>query len=158
MVYTDSDSDGRALWKVSIDGGNPVRLLKSADSPAVSPDGKWIACRYPKGHTDRIAIIPFEGGEPVKLLYCPPEERNAPNRLHWTPDGRAITYVTRKSGVDNIWSQPLNGGSAKQLTNFDNYRIYSYGWSLDGKQLVCARGADIYNIILITDSAVEKGL
>ena len=35
------------LWKVSIDGGEPVQLNDNASSrPAISPDGKWIACAY----------------------------------------------------------------------------------------------------------------
>ena len=154
VVYGGVVSGKAALWKVSIDGGNPVQLTnEDSDAPVVSPDGKWIACRYWNEQSDspqRIAVIPFEGGEPIKL-FDGPQPGPGGQRIRWTPDGRAITYVETRGGVANIWSQSIDGGPARRLTDFKDQLIFAHDWSYDGKQLVCARGAVVRTIGLWTD-------
>jgi Tol biopolymer transport system component len=109
---------------------------------AVSPDGKWIASLW---HVDpsKIAIIPFEGGQPIKLLDT------GWNRVHWTPDGRALAYVDRRD-PSNISSQPVDGNPSRKLTDFKSDRIFSFAWSRDGKQLALARGTLTNDVILIS--------
>ena len=68
----------------------------------------------------------------------------------WTPDGKAITYVRREQQVDNLWLQPLNGGPARQLTEFSSDQIYKFAWSPDGRNLAVARGRRGYDLVLIT--------
>lgn len=154
VVYSNAGTAKTTLWKVSIDGGNPVQLTNNdSSSPVPSPDGKWIACRYGNEQNDsldRIAVIPFEGGEPTKLFDLPP--------VRWTSDGRALTYVGKRGGVANIWSQSIDGGPARQLTDFkDNLlEIWEYDWSHDGKQLACVRGVMVPTIVLISDSSKQQ--
>jgi serine/threonine protein kinase/Tol biopolymer transport system component len=154
VVYGTVISGKAALWRVSIDGGNPVQLThKESDSPVVSPDGKWIACRYWNEQSDspkHIAVIPFEGGEPIKVFENP--QSGFPQRIRWRPDGRAITYVDTRGGVSNIWSQPIDGGPARRLTDFKDQLIFAHDWSPDGKQFACARGVVVSTVVLITDS------
>jgi eukaryotic-like serine/threonine-protein kinase len=149
VVYGGVVSGKWVLWKVSIEGGNPVQLTnEDCESPVVSPDGKWIACLYRSEQGDspeHIALIPFEGGKPVKLFGSPGQH------LRWSPDGRAITYMDGREGGSSIWSQPIDGGPAKRLTNFKDQLVLSYDWSPDGKQLVYARGVGVRTIGLWTD-------
>jgi len=142
VVYT-SRPEGH-LWKVPIDGGEPVRVTDYyVPGSVVSPDGKWIASLW---HEDpsKIAIIPFEGGQPIKLLDI------GWTRVHWTPDGRALAYVDRRD-PSNISSQPLDGSPSRKLTDFKSDRIFSFGWSRNGKQLVLARGTLTNDVILISN-------
>jgi serine/threonine protein kinase/Tol biopolymer transport system component len=154
VVYVSVVSGKTALWKVSIDGGDPVQLTnKDSNSPVVSPDGRWIACRYWNEQNDaprRIAVIPFEGGKPIKLFNGPPPGPG--QRIRWTSDGHAISYVDTQSKVSNIWSQPIDGGPARRLTDFKDQLIFAHDWSHDGKQLAVARGVMVSTIVLITDS------
>jgi serine/threonine protein kinase/Tol biopolymer transport system component len=149
VVYGGVVSGKWLLWTISIEGGNPMQLTnEDCDSPVVSPDGKWIACFYRSEQSDsseHIALIPFEGGKPVKLFSSP--GRN----LRWSPDGRAITYMEGLEGGSSIWSQPIDGGPARRLTNFKDQLVLSYDWSRDGKQLVCARGVAVRTSVLWTD-------
>jgi Tol biopolymer transport system component len=137
----------------SIDGGEPVRLTdKWTQNPTVSPDGSLIACFYredqPNART-RVAVIPFAGGEPVKVLDLPrPSFSGAPG-LRWTPDGRALTFIDTINGVSNIWSLPLDGGAPKQLTDFKTDQIFAFDLSRDGKQLALSRGTQTSDVILI---------
>jgi Tol biopolymer transport system component/DNA-binding winged helix-turn-helix (wHTH) protein len=153
VVYTSFDESGKlTLWKVSIDGGEPTQLTRQVSLyPAVSPDGKLIACQYRDEQTKRmvISIVPFTGGDPVKVF----KEMPLPDYgiLRWTPDGRALTYILTRDGISNIWLQPLDGGQPKQLTNFKEDQIFRLAWSRDGKYLAFDRGITIKDIILISD-------
>jgi TolB protein len=150
VVYESNASGKMAVWKTSIDGGEPQQLTdRVTEEPAISPDGKLIACFYYPGQSIKILIIPFDGGEP--LYQFDVQEGSRDKAPIWTADGRAITYVVNRSGVSNIWSQSLTGGPPKQLTDFKSDRIFAYDYSRDGKQLVLSRGTVSNDVVLITD-------
>ena len=71
--------------------------------------------------------------------------------LHWSPDGRYITYVDHRGGIDNIRGQPIEGGEPKQLTNFEDSLILSFDWMKDGS-LVVSRGVIMSDVVLIDDA------
>ena len=71
--------------------------------------------------------------------------------LQWAPDGRAIVYSEEKDGVSNLWSKPLDGAPARQMTRFREDEIRSFAWSRDGKQLALSRGRSSSDVVLITD-------
>jgi serine/threonine protein kinase len=149
LVYVHEDSGLPTLWKVPADGGDAVMLVdKPAGNPVYSPDGKLIACSYGNG---KVAIIPSQGGDPVKVFDIPTPFIIEPG-FQWTPDGSALTYVDTQERVSNIWSQPLDNGSPKKLTNFTSEEIISFAWSSDGKQLALARGVETGDVVLISDS------
>ena len=155
VVFQSTRSGSLSAWKVSIDGGEPVRLTdKWTANPTVSPDGSLIACFYREGQSNptvKVAVIPFAGGDPVKLLDLPrPSFSGAPG-LRWTPDGRALTFIDTINGVSNIWSLPLDGGAPKQLTEFKTDQIFWFDFSRDGKQLALSRGTQTSDVIVIRD-------
>ena len=159
VIYTAVVSGETRLWKVSIDGGEPVRLTDNHSSrPAVSPDGKSIAFLYREQQNSplRIAIIPFEGGQPTKLLDLPPGYNTSqviagiPQALHWLPDGRSFAYIVTRDGVSNIWSVAVDGGAPKQLTNFTSDQIVWFDLSRDGKPTLFSRGATTKDVVLIS--------
>jgi len=71
--------------------------------------------------------------------------------VQWSPDNKSIFYSMSANNVTNIWSQPLDGGPAKQVTQFDDLFMTSFAWSRDGKQLACTRGSLVRDAILVTD-------
>ncbi|HVF47203.1 MAG TPA: DPP IV N-terminal domain-containing protein [Pyrinomonadaceae bacterium] len=140
-----------STWKMPAEGGEPVQITdKQSRSATVSPDGKLIAYFYREENSPwRLAIAPFEGGEPLKTFDIPAIPDPS---LRWTPDGRAVAYVdTSKNGVSNIVAQPLDGGAPKQLTDFKEMRIFSFDYSRDGKQLALSRGIISTDVVLISN-------
>jgi serine/threonine protein kinase/Tol biopolymer transport system component len=130
------------LWKVPMEGGAPAQLTTELSHyAAISPDGKRIAY-FSGGPTANIAVIPSEGGPPMKTFDSP--RGSLLPGLRWTPDGQALTYVRG----DNIWSQPFDGGPPTQLTDFKTERIYAFDWSRDGRLLV-SRGVTNRDVVLI---------
>jgi Tol biopolymer transport system component len=154
VVFQSARSGSVRVWKVSIDGGEPVPLTdKWTANPTVSPDGSLIACFYREGQqnaTLKVAIIPFAGGDPVKVLDIP-YSVSGPAGLRWTPDGHALTFIDTINGVSNIWSLPLDGGAPKQLTDFKTDEIFWFDFSRDGRQLALSRGTRTSDVILIRD-------
>ena len=159
VVYS-SYADGRmTLWKVPLEGGAAARITDAvAYMPQVSPDGKFIAYSYShfpnteiiKNPTvTRIAVMPFGGGEPVKVFEIP--SGNAISAaVRWSRDGRALLYTVNDGTVGNIWSQPLDGGKAAQLTQFKEKMITTFTFAPDNR-LYCVRGTLLRDATLITD-------
>lgn len=138
------------LWKVGIDGGQPTEITdKYSNNPVFSPDGKQIACMYlaQAAGSQTLAILPSEGGEPIKTLPFTGPITN----LRWTVDGRALVYGKTKNGVTNLWAQPIDGSAPKQLTNFASERIFSFDFSRDGKQVALSRGTQTSDVVLISN-------
>jgi Tol biopolymer transport system component len=69
------------------------------------------------------------------------------------PDGKSIVYVAREKGVDNLWSQALDGSNRKQLTSFDKDLIFRYAFSQDGKQIAIERGNIESDAFLFRDTS-----
>lgn len=150
VVYRSTCEADPGLWRVSIDGGQPVRLTeKSGSWPAVSPDSKFVACGYASiPGKEQLAIFPIEGGPAVRFFDVPPLA-NFRYGVRWTPDGKAITYRDWGAG---LWRQPVEGGAAQRIKGLPDEKIYSYGWSRDGKTFAFTRGSEIRDIILLSSS------
>ena len=141
------------LWKISVEGGDAVRLISSpASFPEISPDGRLLSCIYflgddPRFSASRIAILPAAGGLPIKTLERPAD---AHAEIHWAPTSRALDYVRNIGGVDSIWRQRLDGGKPVRITSFKADRLSNFAWSHDGARLAVVRGKTVSNIVLIT--------
>ena len=139
------------VWKVAIDGGQPVQLTdRFSQTPVFSPDGKQIACRYleqPNAQF-KFAILPSEGGPPIRTFTFP---TGGVTNLRWSVDGRALIYGITQRGISNLWAQPTDGSPAKQLTNFASERIFNFDLSRDGKQVALSRGTQSSDVVLISN-------
>jgi serine/threonine protein kinase len=151
VVYHSGNQGRRTLWRVPTEGGNPEQLTDYPSvCPVVSPDGKWISTYY-RLETKapwRLGVVPFNGGPPVKSFEVP-QGVLFQSLVRWTPDGSALAYIMNKDGVSNIWIQPLDGGPAKQITNFQSNQIFWFEWSPDGRQLGVSRGAITSDVVMI---------
>jgi eukaryotic-like serine/threonine-protein kinase len=156
VVFQHAEPDHPyGLWRVSIDGGTPEKISEGiAIRPAVSPDGKLIAFWYNDEQQDsrwRLKVINFEGGATYNTFdVAGTVQVQWDTPLRWSPDGRYLVYVDHSSGIDNLWGHPIDGGAPKQLTKFEEGKIFAYGWLKDGS-LVTSRGVITADVVLIRD-------
>jgi eukaryotic-like serine/threonine-protein kinase len=152
IFYNAFNSGVMSLNKISIDGGEVTQLTHEwSIRPNVSPDGKYIAFIKMEEHHKRllVALMPFAGGEPIKVFSQMPVPEH--HLLRWSPDGRALHYIHTVDGVANIWSQPIDGSTPVQITNFKSDSIFRFAWSRDGRNLALDRGVTISDVVLIND-------
>lgn len=154
VVYASLLNEKTTAWKVSIDGGTPVQLTDyECVAPSFSPDGRFVSCIIPSESVAKkgsIAVIPAEGGAPVKLFNVVPFFWSYLS-ARWTPDGQALIFRDSETYVNNLWKQPLAGGPPGQLTNFKTEIIFNYAFSRDGRRLILSRGQTHSNVVLLKD-------
>jgi Tol biopolymer transport system component len=153
VFFNSNRVGGLNLWKVSINGGPPVLLSDMfAAFPAVSPDGKWIACYHvDEKNPSQLIIFPFEGGQPAKTINLPNTLGPLNGHPSWSADGKSVMFVNRLNNLANVWSQPIDGSPPKPITNFKSLWIYYFAPSRDGKQIALSRGDQYQDIVLIKD-------
>jgi eukaryotic-like serine/threonine-protein kinase len=147
------------LMKVPIDGGQPEQVgkefLEFGGSFDIAHDGKTtVLGTYDfKLQRPNISLISLESGQVLRTMEYDPRHRG---QVRFSPDGKSVVYPIRDKGVDNLWSQPLDGGNGRQLTNFSSLKIYSYQWSPDGKTLALVRGDSPTDLVLIQDAQKKR--
>ncbi|MEN3334132.1 MAG: tricorn protease [Blastocatellia bacterium] len=141
------------IYRVSVEGGTPMQV--SADRyaneywAAPSPDGTRLAFTargiastqwWRKGHShlDECEIWLMRDTSPP--TYEQLSDGDGKNMWPmWSADGRAVYYVSDRSGAQNIWTR-APGGQAKPLTNFKDGRVIVFEhdfaiWKLDTASL-----------------------
>jgi eukaryotic-like serine/threonine-protein kinase len=151
VLYQDSGSGNRVM-KVPVEGGQPTKVSDELTAEfAVSPDGKTAAMAtfgHLAEHIEKLTLVAIDSGQVLKSLDF---EHPRSGHLRFSPDGKAIVYSVRTAGVDNLWSQPLDGSKGKQITDFPAEHIVDFHWSFDGKQLGLIRGHTDSDVVLIHD-------
>lgn len=143
------------LWRLSVDGGTPQKITDGVSTRAtISPDGKLIAFWYNDERETsswKLKVIHFENGATYKVFdVAPTVQVGWDTPLQWTHDGRYLTYVDHRGGIDNLWGQSIEGRAAQQLTHFEDSKIFSFSWMKDGS-LVASRGVVTSDVVLIND-------
>jgi tricorn protease len=139
------------LYTVDSKGGM-ARKLTSHNGyemfPWFSPDGSQIAFTGQYDGNTEVFIIPAAGGSPRRLTYTATlgrdnvSDRMGPNNIvmDWTPDGKYITYRSRKqsfnSFIGQLYRVSAEGGLSEELPlptgGFSS-------WSPDGNKLAYNR-------------------
>jgi Tol biopolymer transport system component len=142
-----------SLWKVSVAGGEPVRVTdypSGWDDSSYSPDDKWIGCYFRDEQLgERYGIIPASGGRPIRHFQFPGFQYQS---VRWTADSRYLSFIGAPPDPSNIWLQPAEGGEPRKLTDFKTDYIYKHKWSRDGKTLALARGRPAFDVVLLKDN------
>jgi len=137
LYYLDA-AENHFLKRIPIDGGSPETIIKSPAIPyALSPDGKTVVTFEAResDHTSILVSYSLEDGKKSAFEFDP---RGLAD-IAFMPSGKAIAYVVREKGVDNLWVQPLDGSARRQLTRFTSERISGFAFSKDGRQLAVGR-------------------
>ena len=128
---------------------------------AFSGDGKWEAAFADVKNPATSVLEPkivlvsnFSARNPV--VRSLPLNPDISLSGQFTPDGKFVAYAIEKSGVGNIWLQPLDGSPGHAITNFTSEVIRELHWSPDGKRLAVVRGHDESNAVLFRESAASQ--
>jgi len=152
VVYVDR-GDNHAIKRVSIEGGEPETLVKEGlGGWRLSPDGKTIVSMEVR-ELDHRLVLRFDSIEDKKTNYHDLDQRASPAvPVAYAPDPKAVVYVVRDKGVDNLWEQPLDNSPPRQLTHFTSERIERFCFSPDGTKVAIERGHVDSDAVLLRDT------
>ena len=118
------------LYLVSTSGGKPVPLVswKGADeSPAWSPDGRWIAFMSQAGASEEwyvnnhVCIVSPSGGTP-KNITADFDQRVSTiglGDLQWTPDGSSVIFLSAQHTATHLFRAFADGRPVEPVTTGD---------------------------------------
>jgi TolB protein len=124
-VYT-VDVAGKDLRPVAVTRGE----LSQEESPAWSPDGKWIAYSSTRHGNQELYIATPEGKDEKRLTSDPATDAHP----SWSPDGKQIAFATDRWGDLEIAALEVESGKLSRLTTSRGLDDYP-AWSPDGKQI-----------------------
>jgi Tol biopolymer transport system component/DNA-binding winged helix-turn-helix (wHTH) protein len=152
VLYQSSAGGQSSVWKIPIGGGKPERLSSDlSGGPAISPDGKTLAYFEALRDGFKGVVEPMDHSSPRRIFPLSFAGLPPNNTLAWSEDGKSVQFVKTREKVSNLWSQPIAGGPAKQLTHFSSGQIFAFAWSPDFKELALARGDVTRDVVVIED-------
>ncbi|MFN7934195.1 MAG: S41 family peptidase [Bryobacteraceae bacterium] len=159
--HSSSQDIGRMndVFRVKSTGGTPMPVAADRYAneffSAPSPDGSMVAINargaasqqwWRKGHSnlDRSEIwLVKPGATPVYERVSDGAAREI--WPMWAPDGKSFYFVSDRTGVENIWRQPV-GGTSRQVSQFKDGRVLWPTLSYDGKLFVFERDFTIWKM------------
>jgi dipeptidyl aminopeptidase/acylaminoacyl peptidase len=107
--------------------------LKTVTDPQISPDGRQVA--YVVGEIDRegdgyrsaIWLVAVDGSGARRLTYSD----RGDTQPRWSPDGRALAFVSNRTGSNQLYVLPITGGEPRRLTDLPR-GVSEIAWSPDG--------------------------
>ena len=140
LVFQRGYAWGQPTRLARVTLGSQPELLTTRMSlrPVVSPDGRRLAFFRMDPQGWRLVVIAVDDGREVAAFALPSSSRS--RTIRWTPDGSGLAYIDAPDGIDNIWIQPLEGGTPGRLTRFETGSPIEYfEWSRDGARLAIMR-------------------
>jgi Tol biopolymer transport system component/DNA-binding winged helix-turn-helix (wHTH) protein len=139
IVFTSDLSGARHIWRMDVDGGNPVQLTmgNGEDYPYCSPDGRWVYYTHlERGGADRPTIgrVSIDGGEMKQLT----KDFTAFPSI--SPDGKSFACLYAEGPGPMPWKiavYTIEGGAPIKIFS-QPLQSQTIRWTPDGRGLTYA--------------------
>ena len=131
-------------WVASAQTVRPLEIrdlfaLRTVRSPALSPDGDWVAFTVSamdvdadRSDTDVYMASTVDLGAEALRLTTSDRSETSPR---WSPDGRYLAFLSSRDGdLTQVWLLDRRGGEATRLTEYAG-NVSDLAWSPDASRL-----------------------
>ncbi len=138
LIFASNRGGSYDLWRISPDGGTPVRvdgIGLDAHQPSIARSGARLAYSQQSIDTNiwRIPARPGAGEPNLRVKLIGSTRRDENPRL--SSDGQKIVFESNRSGSRELWISDSEGGNQAQLTYFGGPTTGNARWSPDGRQI-----------------------
>lgn len=129
ILYTSDLTGTKHIWRMGIDGSNPIQLTGGGgeDDPSYSPDGKWVF--YTNIASDNYSVwkVPIDGGKPIQLTDAFATSPAV------SPDGKLMACFLVTGSNRRIAIYPAEGGQPIKVFPTIMQGSPSLRWTPDGR-------------------------
>jgi serine/threonine protein kinase len=150
IVVAGSDRNGLGLFKLPVDGGEPVRIATGPLlDPVWSPRGDLIVYCGPQVFTLTPLLAVHPDGTPTKLPEIKVQREGA--RARFLPDGTGLVYMLGNTLAEqDFWLLDLNTMHSRRLTRLSSPAVMrTFDITPDGRRIVFDRLTEDSDILLI---------
>ncbi|ASR37146.1 dipeptidyl aminopeptidase [Prauserella marina] len=154
------DLDGNAtLSTLRAIGGNGDTAWTHGErdsSPAISPDGRWVAFLRVSGHAARpqIHVIPAGGGDARQVTWLP----LGADEPVWAPDSRHLAFTARVPEPGRYGVALAEGEEAPEADAEAPRRITRYDYRIDNTGFLRDRPSRLFVIDTVTEGREPEPL
>jgi Tol biopolymer transport system component/serine/threonine protein kinase len=136
LVFSSNRDGARHLWRIPRAGGAPERVPASGEDVyelSIARQSPAVTSRlvYVRGTFDmniwRIATA--KDSEPTRLISSTQDDYHP----QYSPDGKRITFGSKRSGAEEIWVCNADGSNPAQLTFGGGFAHGCPRWSPDSR-------------------------
>jgi Tol biopolymer transport system component len=165
-VLTDYATDRTSKIALVSVGDGSITALKPMgwewpDLGDFSPDGRMLV--YAMGESPSFSrrglfAIEIDGGREVQLARSPAKDSSPV----WTPDGRAVVFLSNRSGTDDLWAVRVRDGQAHgqpELLRANVGPVENLAFTRDGSLFYGTpnQQVDVYTCEIDPDTLQVKG-
>jgi serine/threonine-protein kinase len=138
VIFGSNTTGDWEIYSVPASGGTVTRLLQRKGNQfplSVAPDGTLLFNERSKGRPGADLLTLAPDGTVTPFLVAQPASKVGGQ---FSPDGRAVAYVSDESGRDEVYVRPFGRPG-------DSVAVSSEGgnapkWSPDGREIIYRRG------------------
>jgi Tol biopolymer transport system component/DNA-binding winged helix-turn-helix (wHTH) protein len=139
------------LWRLSVGDGSRTWLPIGAPHPtrlSVAQRGSGLVLEVASVSSDIVRLrvgVPCGAPEPI----APSTQQDF--SAQYSPGGHLMTFISTRSGSPQVWVCEADGASPRQVTQFDDARIWSPCWSYDERQVAFSAARENVAGIYVAD-------